>query len=115
MLDSGWSEREVRARGDGTYEVHDDTVPRLLNEASAVLEGNPSLTLESYGVGPKPIPRDGEPVLGELEGVAGCYVAFTHSGATLAVIAGELLADEILSGEASDLLAVFRPGRFMQQ
>jgi glycine/D-amino acid oxidase-like deaminating enzyme len=115
VLDSGWSEREVRARGDGTYEVHDDTVSGLLNEASAVLEGNPSLTLESYAVGPKPIPSDGEPVLGKLEGVAGCFVAFTHSGATLALIAGELLADEIMSGEASELLAAFRPRRFMQR
>jgi glycine/D-amino acid oxidase-like deaminating enzyme len=114
VLDSGWSEREVVTRPDGTYQVHDSTVQGLLREASAVLEGNPRLTAESYGVGPKPIPGDGEPVLGPLAEIPGYHVAFTHSGATLALIAGELLADEVLSGEPSPLLETFRPGRFDQ-
>ena len=112
VLDSGWSEEEVVTRPDGTYEVRDSTVQGLLREASAVLEGNPTLTAESYGVGPKPIPGDGEPVLGALPGVAGYHVAFTHSGATLGLIAGELLADEIVRGEPSPLLEPFRPDRF---
>ena len=114
VLDSGWSEEEVVTRPDGTYEVHDSTVQGLLREASAVLEGNPELTAESYGVGPKPIPGDGEPVLGPLAEIAGYHVAFTHSGATLGLIAGELLADEVVSGEPSPLLETFRPGRFDQ-
>ncbi|HEX9228669.1 MAG TPA: D-amino-acid oxidase, partial [Arthrobacter sp.] len=54
----------------------------------------------------------GEPVLGELGQVPGCFVAFTHSGATLGLIAGELLAGEILTGAKHPLLATFRPGRF---
>jgi glycine/D-amino acid oxidase-like deaminating enzyme len=114
VLDSGWSEEEVVVREDGTYEVHDSTVQGLLREASAVLEGNPPLTAESYGVGPKPIPGDGEPVLGPLAEIPGYHVAFTHSGATLALIAGELLADEIVTGEPSPLLEAFRPSRFDQ-
>ena len=112
VLDAGWSEREVRPRADGTHEVLTSTVDGLLREASAVLEGNPALSLASYGVGPKPVPGDGEPVLGALAEVSGFHVAFTHSGATLALIAGELLADEIVTGEPSRLLAAFRPGRF---
>jgi glycine/D-amino acid oxidase-like deaminating enzyme len=112
VLDSGWSEREVVVREDGTYHVNESTVHGLLEEASAVLEGNPALTLESYGVGPKPIPGDGEPVVGELPGVHGYHVAFTHSGATVGLIVGELLADEVLSGELSPLLDSFRPSRF---
>jgi glycine/D-amino acid oxidase-like deaminating enzyme len=114
VLDSGWSEEEVVVREDGTYEVHDSTVQGLLREASAVLEGNPVLTAESYGVGPKPIPGDGEPVLGALVEVDGYHVAFTHSGATLGLIAGELLAEEIVSGRPSPLLEAFRPSRFDQ-
>lgn len=112
VLDSAWSEEEVVARPDGTFEVKDSTVQGLLAEASAVLDGNPSLVLDSYGVGPKPIPGDGEPVFGELPGIPGYYVAFSHSGATLGLIAGELLADEIATGEPHPLLATFRPGRF---
>jgi glycine/D-amino acid oxidase-like deaminating enzyme len=44
--------------------------------------------------------------------VPGCFVAFTHSGATLGLIAGELLSDEILTGKQHPMLATFRPGRF---
>jgi len=112
VLDSGWSEEEVRIRDDGTYAVEDDTLRRLLAEASAVLEGNPRLTLAGYGVGPKPIPGDGDPVLGELDKTPGLNVAFSHSGATLGLIAGELLADSILAGRPHPLLLPFRPGRF---
>jgi glycine/D-amino acid oxidase-like deaminating enzyme len=112
VLDSSWSENEVVSRADGTYQVNDSTVEGLLREASAVLEGNPTLTLESYGVGPKPIPGDGQPVLGQLPDIAGYHVAFTHSGATLGLIAGELLAEEVVSGEPSPLLDEFRPNRF---
>jgi glycine/D-amino acid oxidase-like deaminating enzyme len=112
VLDSAWSEEEVVRRPDGTFEVKDSTVQGLLAEASAVLEGNPRLNPDSYGVGPKPIPGDGEPVFGELPGISGYYVAFSHSGATLGLIAGELLADEIVTGEPHPLLAMFRPSRF---
>lgn len=112
VLDSGWSEEEVIVKADGSYEVRGSTVQGLLDEASRVLEGNPTLTLEGYGVGPKPIPGDGEPVFGPLRNVPGCYVAFSHSGATLGLIAGELIADEIASGKAHALLAEFRPDRF---
>ena len=37
----------------------------------------PKIELDSYGVGPKPMPKDGEPVLGALDGIEGYYVAFT--------------------------------------
>jgi glycine/D-amino acid oxidase-like deaminating enzyme len=112
VLDAAWSEEEVVRRDDGTFEVRDSTVHDLLREASLVLEGNPELTAESYGVGRKPIPGDGHPVLGDVQEVPGLHVAFTHSGATLGLIAGELLADEIVSGHPSPLLTSFRPGRF---
>jgi glycine/D-amino acid oxidase-like deaminating enzyme len=111
VLDAGWAEREVVAGDDGSLRALDATVEGLLREASAVLDG-PRPTVESVGVGRKPIPGDGEPVLGPLPGVRGCHVAFTHSGATLGLVAGELLAAEIVHGEASPLLAPFRADRF---
>lgn len=112
VLDSAWSEEEVVTRADGSFEAKDSTVQGLLREASAVLEGHPQLALASVGLGPKPIPRDGEPIFGPLGGVAGCHVAFSHSGATLGLIAGELLADEIVTGRPHPLLARFRADRF---
>ena len=71
VLDSGWSEEEVVIHGDGDYEVRDSTIAGLLREASAVLAGHPMLELDCYGMGPKPIPGGGEPVLGQLDGIAG--------------------------------------------
>ncbi len=107
VLDSAWSEEEVIANPDGSYAVRDETVQGLLAEASAVLEGNPRLQLAGYGVGPKPIPGDGEPVLGAIEGITGLHVAFSHSGATLGLIVGELLAREIVSGNRASYAGEF--------
>ncbi|WP_412065242.1 NAD(P)/FAD-dependent oxidoreductase [Rhizobium sp. SYY.PMSO] len=111
-LDSAWSEEEVIVNADGSYEIKPSTLEGLLLEASKVLEGNPKLEIGDYGVGPKPIPGDGEPVFGELQAIPGYFVAFSHSGATLGLIAGELLADEIATGKRHPLLAAFRPERF---
>jgi glycine/D-amino acid oxidase-like deaminating enzyme len=111
-LDSAWSEEEVEVRQDGSYGVKEETLEGLLAEASKVIEGNPKLELERYGVGRKPIPGDGDPVFGELQAIPGYFVAFSHSGATLGLIAGELLAHEIATGRRHPLLENFRPERF---
>lgn len=112
VLDSAWSEEEVTANPDGSYAVRDDTLQGLLAEASSVLEGTPKLEIAGYGVGPKPIPGDGEPVLGAIDAIPGLHVAFSHSGATLGLVVGELLAREIASGVPHPMLACFGAARF---
>ena len=112
VMDAGWAEREVEVRPDGSYAARESTIEGLLQAASDILEGNPALTCASVGLGPKPVPGDGEPVLGPLEAVAGCFVAFTHSGATLGLIVGELLADGIIDGRVHPLLRPFLASRF---
>lgn len=112
VLDSAWSEAEVVVHPDGRYEARSSTVEGLLREAAQVLSGAPRLEVESVRLGPKPIPGGGEPVLGELAALPGCFVAFSHSGATLGLIAGEMLADEIATGQRHPMLAPFRPERF---
>ncbi len=99
-------------RADGTYEIDDTIVAELLVEAAKVMEGNPQLEVASIGVGGKPIPGDGEPVIGAIKAIPGYYVAFSHSGATLGLIVGELLAFEIVTGTEHQMLATFRPERF---
>ncbi|PZU89525.1 MAG: D-amino-acid oxidase [Shinella sp.] len=111
-LDADWAAEEVEVKADGSFVVKAETLQGLLSEASRVMEGNPVLEVASYGAGPKPIPGDGEPVLGELQGVPGCFVAFSHSGATLGLIVGELMAYEIATGARHPMLATFRPERF---
>ena len=112
-LDADWAADEgVTVRADGTYEIDDTIVAELLAEAAKVIEGNPQLEVASIGVGGKPIPGDGEPVIGAIKAIPGYYVAFSHSGATLGLIVGELLAFEIVTGTEHQMLATFRPERF---
>ena len=111
-LDHDWYEEHITEHADGSFSIPDEVVQQLADEASKLVEGNPELKPASWKIGYKPIPGDGEPVLGELGQVPGCFVAFTHSGATLGLIAGELLAGEILTGKKHPMLATFRPGRF---
>jgi fructosyl amine oxidase (glucosone-forming) len=111
-VDAGWASAQVLEDADGRYGVADDVVEELLGEASRVLAGHPRLTAAWCGIGPKPIPGDGEPVLGRIDAVPGLHVAFTHSGATLGLIAGELVAYEILHGSAHPMLADFNARRF---
>jgi glycine/D-amino acid oxidase-like deaminating enzyme len=111
-VDSDWTSSSITTADDGSYGVPEEVVTELLAEASAVLAGHPELAPGVVGIGSKPIPGDGEPVLGRLGDVDGLYVAFTHSGATLGLIAGELLAREITTGQPHPLLAPFTAARF---
>lgn len=111
-VDSDWTSSSIVVADDGSHDVPREIVDELLDEASAVLSGRPELKPASYGIGAKPIPGDGEPVLGSLGQVPGLYAAFTHSGATLALVVGELLAREIVTGRPHPLLAPFNAARF---
>ena len=111
-VDSDWASESIVADEAGGYTVPDDVVPALLAEASAVLAGHPRLVPARTGVGAKPIPGDGDPVLGRVDAVAGLSVAFTHSGATLGLIAGELIASEIIHDASHPLLGPFNVRRF---
>jgi D-hydroxyproline dehydrogenase subunit beta len=59
----------------------------------------------------RPVPGDGLPVVGQGP-VEDLWIVVMHSGATLAPVVAELLANEITGGPASPLLASFRSGRF---
>ena len=111
-VDSDWTSEYVTRETDGRYVVPAEIVTALLAEASKSLEGTPALQPAWYAAGPKPIPGDGEPVLGAVDQIPGLYVGFTHSGATLGLIAGELLAYEIVAGRAHPMLTDFNLRRF---
>jgi glycine/D-amino acid oxidase-like deaminating enzyme len=114
-IDHGWYEERIVEAADGSFSLPREVIDELTEEASRLLVGNPPLKAAGWKIGRKPIPGDGEPVFGELEVLPGCFVAFTHSGATVGLIAGELLASEILTGEKHPMLATFRPERFNGQ
>ncbi|TLM81287.1 FAD-binding oxidoreductase [Pseudarthrobacter sp. NamE2] len=112
VLDADWAEQSVIVEDDGSFTIPEGSVRGLLDEASKVLAGNPRLTAQKVGAGLKPIPGDGEPVVGPVPAIAGLHTVFTHSGATLGLILGELLAEEIITGNPSPVLKAFRLERF---
>jgi glycine/D-amino acid oxidase-like deaminating enzyme len=116
----------VRPAGDGLLKLHSyqadaliqgDTPDRLAargelrSRAGALLPALGAANLLREHVGVRPIPPDGLPVVGPLDGVEGIYAVVTHSAAHLGPLLGRLLADE-LGGTASPLLNAFRAQRF---
>jgi glycine/D-amino acid oxidase-like deaminating enzyme len=85
----------------------------LLERARDWLPGLSPTGLEpAWRIGRRPVPLDGQSILGPLAAAPGCWLAATHSGVTLALHIGALLAQEIATGKAPDALDQFRPGRF---
>jgi glycine/D-amino acid oxidase-like deaminating enzyme len=106
-------EQALSPGGDGGFVVDDDSVANALADLSALFAGGAPLKLDRVATGMRPIPGDGWSVVGQLDHLPGCWIAFSHSGATLGPIFGELLASEILEpGFRSPLLDAYRPERF---
>ncbi|MEU7862035.1 FAD-dependent oxidoreductase [Nonomuraea sp. NPDC049141] len=118
---------ELRPDGDASMVLHSreidaliDTgedpaeLARLLHESArhVVPELGNSRIVETR-VANRPIPADGFPSVGAVPSVPGYYEAVTHSGITLGPVIGRLLASEILSGKRDEMLADFRPERFL--
>lgn len=68
--------------------------------------------LARWTVATRPIPVDKRTSAGLVPSIPGYAEIVTHSAITMGVLLPGLLADEIISGEASPLLANFRPDRF---
>jgi len=84
----------------------------LLDRARAVFPPLVGARLEAVRLGWRAMPGDGFSAVGPVPGVAGYYLAFTHSGVTLGPLLGRLVADEV-QGHPADLLARFRPDRLV--
>jgi glycine/D-amino acid oxidase-like deaminating enzyme len=69
--------------------------------------------MERVTLGLRPIPEDGLPAIGPAPGLEGLYLAVMHSGITLAPAVGRFAAMELLDGAEVELLAPFRPDRFV--
>ncbi len=104
-------------QADARAEVEDR--PDVLADAAiarlgALLPGV-DLRWEEVALALRPVPQDGLPVIGAC-GPDGLYTAVMHSGITLAPLAAELLAAEVvgqgLSNMQADLVAPYRPDRF---
>jgi glycine/D-amino acid oxidase-like deaminating enzyme len=96
----------------GEIAVDQGAVDKLMEAGRTVYPGIHAASVESVRVGARPIPDDGLPVLGRAPGLANFHFAVSHSGATLCVHAGALVAAEVLGEDRSTELSAFRAERF---
>ena len=116
---------EVRQGGDGRLHAGldfvgtfdearpENTMMEVMATLRAMLKGADRLRPDGFTVGERPTPPDGFPALGAVPGIAGLYVAVSHSGVTLAPVIGDMLAREILTGEVDALIEPYRFQRFI--
>jgi glycine/D-amino acid oxidase-like deaminating enzyme len=98
----------VTVASTGEISVDQAAVDKVLEAGCALYPGVRAATVESVRVGERPIPGDGLPVLGRTPGLPNFHFAVSHSGATLSVHAGALVAAEVLGEDHSEALAAFR-------
>ncbi|KAA1182210.1 FAD-binding oxidoreductase [Rhizobium tropici] len=84
----------------------------LFAKVRATLKGGEALELDFHTIGYRPTPKDGLPILGGVDRVAGLYLAVLHSGVTLAPLVGLLAAEAIVDGTDDDQLAPLCLSRF---
>lgn len=91
----------------------DSSVQRILAQGATWLPALHEVAPDQCqaGVGMRPWPRDGHPLLGFTAPGSGVYVAVSHSGVTLAPLLGELVAQEVAGERRATELNPFRIGR----
>ena len=85
----------------------------LLGRACQVTRGLDQAAVTAYQVCVRPMPADGQSIVGWLPGPRGVYLAVTHSGVTLAAHLAGLITTELVTGTAPDELQPYRPSRFL--
>jgi glycine oxidase len=96
--------KQVTAGGIGS-------ILRNATEISPQIEGLP---IVDTWAGLRPRAADGLPVLGPCDEIDGLFYATGHyrNGILLAPVTGELIAEAVVEGHVSPLLAAFSPNRF---
>ena len=84
----------------------------LLQRAQRTVRGLHDAAVAAYQVCVRPMPVDGQSIVGRLPGAEWLYVVVTHSGVTLAAHLSRLVTAELTGGTEAAELAPYRPGRF---
>jgi glycine/D-amino acid oxidase-like deaminating enzyme len=84
----------------------------LLRRARRAVRGLDDARVTGYKVCVRPLPADGQSIVGRLPGAPGLYVAVTHSGVTLAAHLSRLITADLATGTPPASLAPYTPARF---
>jgi len=84
----------------------------LLRRARRTVRGLDHARVVELKVCVRPLPADGQSIVGRLPGAPGVYVAVTHSGVTLAAHLSRLITEELTTGTPPAELTPYRPARF---
>ena len=86
----------------------------LLRRAQRTVRGLDDARVVETQVCVRPLPPDGQSIVGRLPGSNARYVAVTHSGVTLAAHLSRLIAEDLTTGTPPPGLAPYHPDRFGQ-
>lgn len=89
-----------------------DSPERTLAAVRSTFRGAADAELLGSRVRERPMPADGEPIVGPVASMPGLYVAVLHSAVTLAPAVGRLVARELAGGTAEPALSGCRLDRF---
>ena len=84
---------------------------QVLQRAARLVPALAHAEVDHIVVGNAPTPFDGLPVTGFHPACPNAYILCSHSGATLAPLLGQLVAQEIAEGQSAELLQHYRPTR----
>ena len=84
----------------------------LLRRARGTVRGLGDARVVEKTVCVRPLPADGQSIVGRLPGAPGIYVAVTHSGVTLAAHLSRLITADLTTGIPPGPLAPYTPDRF---
>ena len=89
-----------------------DSPVRALAAVRSTFRGAADVELLSTRIRARPMPADGDPIIGPVADVPGLYVAVMHSAVTLAAAVGRLVARELVDGTVEPALSGCRLDRF---
>jgi len=97
-----------------TKQVTAGGISQILTNAHEISPGISTLPIVDTWSGLRPRAADGLPVLGPCDEIDGLFYATGHyrNGILLAPVTGELIAEAVVAGRISPLLAAFSPNRF---
>jgi len=84
----------------------------LLRRAQRTVRGLDDARVVELKVCVRPLPADGQSIVGRLAGARGIYVAVTHSGVTLAAHLSRLITTDLTTGTPPAPLTPYTPARF---